>query len=252
MKDTCNSDKVTTNECKHNSYTPKKILKRNPYGYRIDHIFLRSAANIKTSILEYKLPLPDRVPGQKYSYSDHEAVQVRLRLRQKQEHDTCSITQIDACIDEEVTGIQSENTESMKDVNLTPPQTPLPNGHFSSAVEDGECPSDGPRLPKNLAVIKECIELCNEHLKKLKTDRIIYFTIAAILLASLVVMAEFTVPRGYKTLYLLLKLLVFAVTLFCAFMGSIWNLLERNGTLSGKTSMEIKLQTSQYYDLKQD
>lgn len=249
MKDTCNSDTVATNECKQNSYTPKKVLKHNPNGYRIDHIFVRSADNIKTSILEYKLPLPDRVPGQKYSYSDHEAVQVRLRLRQKQEDDTCSITQVNCCIDED--GAGAEGTETMQDVKLTPPSTPKINGKSSTALE-GECPTDEPRLPKHLAIIKESIELCDEHLKKLKTDRIIYFTIAAVLLACLIVMAEFPVPKGYRTVYLLLKLLVFAISLFCAFMGSIWNLLERNGTLSGKTSMETKLHTSQYYNLEQD
>ena len=80
MKDTCHLESVTTNECNHNSYTPKKVLTKNPSGFRIDHIFVRSSDSIKTSILEYKLPLPDRVPGKKFSYSDHEAVQVRLRL----------------------------------------------------------------------------------------------------------------------------------------------------------------------------
>ncbi|XP_037814723.1 putative neutral sphingomyelinase [Lucilia sericata] len=247
MKDSCNSDTISTNESKQNSYTSKKVLARNPKGFRIDHIFLRSADKIKTSILEYKLPLPDRVPGKKFSYSDHEGVQVRLRLQPKQDGDTCSIQHINACLEDE----DAENT--MRDVKLTPPQTPvLTNGHSSAMHSEGECPSDEPRLPKSLAIIKESIELCEAHLKKLNTDRIIYFTIAAILLASLVVMAEFPVPVGYKTLYLLLKLLVFAIILFCIFMGSIWNLMERNGTLSGKTSMEIKLQTSQYVNLKRD
>ncbi|XP_023293658.2 putative neutral sphingomyelinase [Lucilia cuprina] len=248
MKDSCNSDTVTTNECKQNSYTSKKVLARNPNGFRIDHIFLRSADKIKTSILEYKLPLPDRVPGKKFSYSDHEGVQVRLRLQTKQDSDTCSIQHINACLDGE-----DADEDTMRDVKLTPPQSPvLTNGHSSVVHSEGECPSDEPRLPKSLAIIKEAIELCETHLKKINTDRIIYFTIAAILFASLVVMAEFPVPVGYKTVYLLLKLLVFAIILFCIFMGSIWNLMERNGTLSGKTSMEIKLQNSQYVNLKRD
>lgn len=253
MKDTCNSDSISTNESKQNSYTSKKVLARNPQGHRIDHIFVRSSDNIKTTILEYKLPLPDRVPGQKFSYSDHEAVQVRLRLQTKQEGDTCSIRHINACIDGE--DADFENEGSMRDVRLTPPQTPIiANGNGRSVMAaEGECPvDDEPRLPKSLAVIKESIELCDEHLKKLKTDRIIYFSIAGVLLVALIVMAEFPVPVGYKTLYLLLKLLVFAIILFCTFMGSIWNLMERNGTLSGKTSMEIKLQTSQYLNLKRD
>lgn len=247
MKDSCHLDSVTTNECKHNSYTPKKVLAKNPSGFRIDHIFLRSADNVKTTILEYKLPLPERVPGQKFSYSDHEAVQVRLRLQAKEDGDTCSIRHIDACLSE----------DGMQDVQLTPPNTPTSNGNGKSpsSIEAEECPSDAEntsKLPEHLAIIKESIDLCDEHLKKLRTDRIVYFTISLILLAALIVMAEFPVPHGYKTLYLLLKLLVFAVILFCGFMGSIWNLMERNGTISGKTSMEIKFQSAQVLSLKND
>ncbi|KAM7356999.1 neutral sphingomyelinase [Cochliomyia hominivorax] len=254
MKDTCNNDAVATNECKQNSYTSKKVLARNPQGYRIDHIFVRSSDNIKTTILEYKLPLPDRIPGKKFSYSDHEGVQVRLRLQTKQEDDTCSIRHINACLEDEYGA--NDNGDTMREIHLTPPQTPiLANGHTVTANEKevGECPTElEPKLTKSLAIIKESIELCDKHLKQLKTDRIIYFTIAAVLLVALVVMAEFPVPVGYKTLYLLLKLLVFAIILFCAFMGSLWNLMERNGTLSGKTSMEIKLQTSQFMNSKSD
>lgn len=248
MKDTCNMESATTNECKHNSYTPKKVLAKNPSGYRIDHIFIRSADTIKTTIMEYKLPLPDRVPGQKYSYSDHEAVQVRLLLEDKQEGDTCSIRHVNACVD----GEENED-DDMHDVHLTPPQTPTLNGktHPSDggSKEEEVCPTNEtiPKtaLPKKLAIIKESIDLCEEHLKKMKTDRVVYFTISLLLLAALIVMAEFPVPNGYKTLYLLLKLVVFGVILFCTFMGSIWNLMERNGTLSGKTSMEMKLTSSQ-------
>ncbi|XP_013113184.1 putative neutral sphingomyelinase [Stomoxys calcitrans] len=239
LKDTCNKESTSTNESKHNSYTSKKARKQNPNGQRIDHILVRSSDTIKTTILEYKLPLPDRVPGKKFSYSDHEAVQVRLLMQTKQDGDTCSIRHIDAAY-------LSAGEGSMYDVKLTPPQTPTLNGVSNArAFDEGECPSEENAVPKSLpmkyALIKESIALCEGHLKKLKTDRIIYFCVALFLLAALIVMAEFPVPHGYMTLYLLLKLLVFAVILFCAFMGSLWNLMERNGTLSGKTSMEMKL-----------
>ncbi|XP_075159885.1 neutral sphingomyelinase [Haematobia irritans] len=245
LKDACNIDSISTNECKHNSYTSKKALKQNPAGQRIDHIFLHSSNAIKTTILEYKLPLPDRVPGKKFSYSDHEAVQVRLLLQTKQDGDTCSIRHVNAAcnIDE----------DGMHDVKLTPPQTPTLNGDHSRSIED-ECPADEndghSSLPIKYSIIKESIALCEGHLKKLKTDRIIYFSISLFLLAALIVMAEFPVPHGYKTLYLLLKLLVFAVILFCVFMGSLWNLMEHNGTLSGKTSMEMKLTGSNVLQFK--
>lgn len=263
MKDTCHLESVTTNECNHNSYTPKKVLTKNPSGFRIDHIFVRSSDSIKTSILEYKLPLPDRVPGKKFSYSDHEAVQVRLRLQSKQEgDDTCSIRHVNALLDasdeQQAVGDGDDGVkiddDHMQDVSLTPPQTPILTNGKTNAFKEGACPQDSaaPELPQHLAVIKEAIDLCDDHLKTLKTDRIVYFTVAAVLLTSLIVMAEFTVPSGFKTLYLLLKLLVFAVILFCTFMGSIWNLMERHGTLSGKTSMEIRLQTSLRYDLKRN
>uniref|UniRef100_T1PIX0 sphingomyelin phosphodiesterase n=1 Tax=Musca domestica TaxID=7370 RepID=T1PIX0_MUSDO len=245
MTDTCNSDSVATNECKHNSYTPKKVLGKNPNGFRIDHIFVRSADSIKTEILEYKLPLPHRVPGQKYSYSDHEAVQVRLLLRPKgDDEDSCSVRHVSAAID---------GSDSMHDVQLTPPNTPIPNGksHSNGHVEE-DCAAATDKTSIKVAVIQESIDLCEGHLNQLKTDRAVYFTISFILLTALILMAEFPVPHGYKTLYLLLKLLVFGVILFCVFMGSLWNLMERNGTLSGKTSMEMKLAGSKLLPLKTD
>ena len=37
--------------------------------------------------LSCDLPLPDRVPGQNYSFSDHEAVDAVLKLRRRRIHD---------------------------------------------------------------------------------------------------------------------------------------------------------------------
>lgn len=69
-----------TNECQYNTYTTANAKKTLPNGKRIDYILYRGANKFETKVLEYKLPLPEYIPNHQLSYSDHEAVMIKIRV----------------------------------------------------------------------------------------------------------------------------------------------------------------------------
>ncbi|KAH8319494.1 hypothetical protein KR067_011372, partial [Drosophila pandora] len=235
MLDSCASDTFRTNECEHNSYTSPRALAKNPQGIRIDHIFVRGGDEVNAEIVEYTLPLPHRVPGEKFSFSDHEAVLAKLKL-----------TRITAATQPEVATIEvncqvGEETCAVRETGSgeeQPGDVPCSNG--SAPMES---------LPAaRTAVLHEALELCDASLLQLNTDRILYYSAATFLFVLLVLLVEFTAPVGMRTIFLLLKFIVFGVILFCIFMASIWNYMERNGVLQGKKSMEVMLHHAQKYE----
>jgi len=233
MKDSCGSDTIRTNECGRNSYTSPRALEKNPLGIRIDHIFVRGADHINAEIVEYTLPFPERVPGQKFSYSDHEAVLAKLRLTSlpKSAESPVIVEQVECRIAEQVSrelGAGDGNTDEIP-ANI--------------------CLDVAQQLPAaRTAALNEALSLCDASLLQLNTDRLLYYSAATVLFVLLVLLVEFTAPVGLKTIYLLLKFIVFGVILFCLFMASIWNYMERNGVLQGKKSMEIMLLHAQKYE----
>lgn len=204
MVDTCQDKGTCTDECPRNTYTPKSLLKKNPNGIRIDHIFVSGNSNTSIQVLHHGIPLPDRVPGQKFSYSDHEAVLARIKV----------------------------SPGSCEEASC------LPDKH-SQNVESQE-------------VLHKAIQLCENSLEKLLFDRKFYFTFALIVIFILITFIDQSVPYGYKTVYLIAKLCMFGVAMYFVFMGTFWNMIEKNGILSVKHSMEIKLATIEKYDLKID
>ncbi|XP_053599565.1 putative neutral sphingomyelinase [Plodia interpunctella] len=64
----------------NNSYSDKKMVKTAPEGKRIDHILFHVNSNVEASVVNFGNPLEDRVPNQPFSYSDHNAVMLELRL----------------------------------------------------------------------------------------------------------------------------------------------------------------------------
>ncbi|ALC42908.1 CG12034, partial [Drosophila busckii] len=225
MHDSCASDAFRTNECGRNSYTSSRALQNNPLGIRIDHIFVRGADDIKAQIMEYTLPFPDRVPGQKFSYSDHEAVLAKIALRR---------TTSDLPV--EVEHMQCEVIDKEQLVSS------------ANGIENS-CVTMQPALPEaRTAALTEALGLCDASLLQLNTDRILYYSAALVLFVLLVLLVEFPPPVGLRTIYLLLKFIVFGVIIFCVFMASIWNYMERNGVLQGKKAMEVMLQHAQKYE----
>lgn len=74
-----------TSETPSNSFTPRSSLKESPQGKRIDYIMYSSGPNISAETIYCNLPLPDRVPGKTISYSDHEGVAARIRIKRNPE-----------------------------------------------------------------------------------------------------------------------------------------------------------------------
>lgn len=64
----------------NNSYSDSKQVKSTPEGKRIDHILYHVSPDWKANVVNFGNPLPDRVPGQNFSYSDHNAVCLELSL----------------------------------------------------------------------------------------------------------------------------------------------------------------------------
>ncbi|KAL5287040.1 SMPD2 family protein [Megaselia abdita] len=207
MTDTCQDEDTCTDECPRNTYTPKSLIKKNSKGIRIDHIFIRGNENATVQVLHHGTPLPDRVPGQKFSYSDHEAVLARIKISP------------------------------------------------GSCQAGAKCGDEGDSLAKSAEsqeVLQKAIQLCENSLENLSFDRKFYFTFALIVVFILITFIDQTVPYGYKTVYLIGKLCLFGVAMYFVFMGTFWNMIEKNGILSVKHSMEIKLSAIEKYDLKID
>ncbi|ODM97185.1 putative neutral sphingomyelinase [Orchesella cincta] len=71
---------MNTCETARNSYSSPNSLKLNPFGKRIDYIAYKGGSNVNVSALSCETSWPDRVPGQPFSYSDHEAVVTKLKV----------------------------------------------------------------------------------------------------------------------------------------------------------------------------
>jgi len=74
-----------TSETPGNFYTARSALRSCPEGKRIDYIMFSPGPNISAETLSCCLPLQDRIPGKTISFSDHEAVAARLRIKRKSE-----------------------------------------------------------------------------------------------------------------------------------------------------------------------
>lgn len=93
-----------TNECVKNTYTPKELNEKLPDGKRIDFIMYRAGRDFNGSVKEYKHPFPELVPGEKFSYSDHEAVLSKIIVQPKihKTLDLCSKTNCAIALQESI------------------------------------------------------------------------------------------------------------------------------------------------------
>lgn len=82
--DTIAQENSGTNECIKNSYTRSSLIQSHCAGKRIDYIMYRAGPAVQIFQKKYALPLPERVPDNSFSYSDHEAVSVTLKLEKRE------------------------------------------------------------------------------------------------------------------------------------------------------------------------
>lgn len=199
LQEACNSlmTEIGTNECKHNSYTADETKKTLPNGKRIDYILYRGGSKYETKVVEYKLPLPEFIPGHRLSYSDHEAVFSKILITDPSDSDI-----------------------------------------------DRTCRrSDNPKESEWQKTLQDCINVCDDSLKRLKSHKRFYFFMAFTVFVVLLFTFDIYPSYGWKTMYLVLKVLLSGLTLFFVFMATLWNSIEYNGVYSGKLAMEMALQS---------
>ncbi|KAJ1525886.1 hypothetical protein ONE63_009077 [Megalurothrips usitatus] len=63
-----------------NSYTSPKARRKTPNGQRIDYVLYKGGHRAQVVQESYSLPLPETVPGENFSYSDHEAVMAKFKI----------------------------------------------------------------------------------------------------------------------------------------------------------------------------
>jgi sphingomyelin phosphodiesterase 2 len=100
---------------------------------------------------------------------------------------------------------------------------------------------DRTALTDNIKNLKECITTCKNSLKALESHRRSYSMMAIGLVVILINILEISPAYGFKTIYFIVKFLIVGMTIFFAFMASLWNVMEKHGILSGKLAMEIAL-----------
>ncbi|XP_055542294.1 putative neutral sphingomyelinase [Wyeomyia smithii] len=195
-----------TNEIGKNTYTDPELARKNPQGKRIDYIMYRFADHYEGQLLEHHLPLPERIPGKDISYSDHEAVYVKIILKKAS---SSTIQNLIAC-----SGNRQDHSDGAE-----------------------QCESD----QETVLALRESIVICNESLKQLESHKRSYTLMAIAVIIVLLNTLELDAPYGLKTAYLLLRFLLCGFIIFFVFMATIWNVMEKHAILAGKLSMEIAL-----------
>lgn len=75
-----------TNEYVDNTYTNSETnAKKDNDGIRIDYVLYRNSRDFECEVTDYELPLRGKIPEHNISYSDHEAVHVKISVKEKSE-----------------------------------------------------------------------------------------------------------------------------------------------------------------------
>ncbi|XP_032512196.1 putative neutral sphingomyelinase [Danaus plexippus] len=75
---------IGTSDNINNSYSDQKLVKLCPEGKRIDHILFNVDSKYEAQVNSYGNPMEERVPGEPFSYSDHDAVALELKIKPSQ------------------------------------------------------------------------------------------------------------------------------------------------------------------------
>lgn len=90
--------------------------------------------------------------------------------------------------------------------------------------------------------LQECISICDDSMIRLRSHKRFYFIMALTMFVILVYTLDIYPPYGWKTMYLVLKVLLSGMILFFVFMATLWNSIEYNGIYSGKLAMAMTLE----------
>ncbi|XP_030026289.1 putative neutral sphingomyelinase [Manduca sexta] len=87
----------------NNSYSDQKLASKLPEGKRIDHILFHVNSSWEAHVLNFGNPLEERVPGQTFSYSDHNAVALELLIKPSEHRINQRQDSKGDCFDETIT-----------------------------------------------------------------------------------------------------------------------------------------------------
>lgn len=221
LRDACTLLAVGTNECQHNAYTSATARKLLPTGKRIDYVMYRSGVGVDVQQAKYSLPFPQQLEiadadkrkrAATISLSDHEAVLVKFRVQQQQRRDS---------------GTAESTGDDLARIGKD-------HGHDDPKALLG-------RLLNNLS---DCIYLCDETLKLLRSHRTFYLSAAVAFGLVLVSIMDATAPYGFQWLFIGSRVALSGLVLFALFMGTLWNWMEANAVLGGRSAMQIVLKAA--------
>ncbi|KDR07562.1 hypothetical protein L798_02952, partial [Zootermopsis nevadensis] len=202
------AQQVGTNESVRNSYTYKRLCVEKPAGSRIDYVMYKSRPGIVVQCLQYQFPLPEQVPEQNFSYSDHEALQVSLRIVKTSNGNYFIFNTlfVESCwvlillfLFEDATVNKTEYVEALK----------------------------------------ECGAVCDAALTRLNQDKRSYWIYSAALFLTLLCTTGSEAPFSCFKTYDIIRIIVTVLLCFTIFMASIWNRMEVNAILAGKLGIEV-------------
>lgn len=90
--------------------------------------------------------------------------------------------------------------------------------------------------------LNDCIYVCDESIKAVRSHRMFYWTAAAVALVLLAILMDAVAPNGLKWMFIGLRVIISGWFLFNVAMATLWNSMEHNAALSGRLDMEIALQ----------
>lgn len=102
--------------------------------------------------------------------------------------------------------------------------------------------------PDYADTLREGIEVCDSILRRLRSDKNVYFVMALLLIIPLFYIIDIYPPYGWGMFYLLVKVVFSGIVIFFIFMATMWNSIERNGILSTKLAMEMARTAMAHYN----
>ncbi|GAB0092385.1 Putative neutral sphingomyelinase [Sergentomyia squamirostris] len=198
-----------TNEIARNPYTCQESKLNAPDGKRIDYILYRVGKGSRVNRVEYQVLAPTEC------FSDHEAVHAKLDINIPKLSRESSLEHI-----------QGEDDDL-------------------SELDAASCSADQKsselKTSCHVTDLTESIQICEDSLKQLDSNRKFYLWISFAIILALIMFSDFEPPFVFKVAYIVAKIVLGVLTAYFLFMGSLWNIIERHGILSGKLEMEIAL-----------
>lgn len=110
-----------------------------------------------------------------------------------------------------------------------------------------KCETRAPEFDRDSlkAILGECVEVCDAALRRLLTQKRVFWFFSFVLFCLLIATIATDAPFGYAIVYHVLRALLTGALCFTIVMASLWNMIERNAVVAGKLTMEVGLRRVQ-------